>query len=105
MATCSIDFVENDTGSVLLVTCKTKAGGIIDLTGASVALKYRIDGGTLQTKTMTINPPATAGIVQYQFLAGELIAGEMIEAVEITNSASKVISELCTVTHTIRGKL
>lgn len=106
MALCDIDFVAGDTGSVHgPVTCKDKAGTVIDLTGASAKLIYRMDGGAKITKTMTVNSPTTDGKVQYQFLTGELVVGVMAGEVEITDSSGDVITELCVFTRRIRAKV
>ncbi|MCC7202439.1 MAG: BppU family phage baseplate upper protein [Nitrospirae bacterium] len=85
-------FVAGDTGSKLKVTCKNDAdNSIIDLTGATVKLKWKDSGGALQTKTMTVLTPATNGQAEYQFASGELFAGTMNFEVEITDAGSKVI--------------
>lgn len=100
------ELVASDTGSKLVVTCKdndTKA--VIDLTGATVKLKYSISGGALQTKTMTVQTPATNGKAEYQFLAGELSAGAMQAEVEITDATGKIITSLDLLTIPIRARL
>lgn len=101
-----IDYVAGDR-TKLIRTCKDKDNdnAVIDLTGATVLLKYSIDGATLVTKTMTIQAPATAGKVEYEFTANDLTAGEMKGAVEVTDSASKVFTQLDPFTRTIRAKL
>ena len=106
MSECDVSYVAGDTGSLHgPVTCKDKAGAVIDLTGASAKLLYRMDGGALQTKTMTVNAPETAGKVQYQFLTGELVEGVMQGEVEVTDSSSKIITELCVFTRNVRAKI
>lgn len=80
------DFVSNDTGSVLQVTCTNKATrAAINLTGATVKLKWPGANRTVVEKTMTVVTPL-AGVVSYQFLAGELFAPEMRFEVEITDT-------------------
>lgn len=108
MAICAVDLVAGDTGSLHgPVTCVDKAGAIINLTGATVLLKYKITlngvEGSEQVKTMTINAPATAGIAQYQFLAGELTEGIQKGFVHVTDSGGFINSELCKFTKTIRA--
>jgi len=99
------DYVENDTGTVHgPVRMVDKAGAVIDATGGTARLKYKINGLALQTKTMTINSPSTDGKVQYQFLAGELIKGVMIGEVEFTDSSGAIITELCQFRRVIRAK-
>ena len=86
-----MSFVSGDTGSKLEVTCKDDdTGAVIDLTGATVKLKWLDDAGALQTKTMTITHAAT-GVAEYQFLADELIQTQMQFEVEITDAGSNVL--------------
>ena len=100
------EFVENDTGSTLKVTCKDRqAGTVVNLTGATVKLKYTIDGGALATKTMTIQVPGTDGIATYQFLAVELVKGLMVAEVEVTDSGGKILTNLEPQTFLIRPRL
>ena len=88
------EFVESDTGSILRLTCKNNTDeSVIDVTGATVVLRYKIDGGTLQTKAMTLQD-ATNGIVQVQFGAGELTPGELTGAAQITDSGGLVLTQL-----------
>lgn len=103
---CLIDYVAGDTASKHgPVTCKDKAGVVIDLTGTTVKLLYRIEGGALQTRTMTILSPATEGKVEYQFISTDLTEGVMVGAVEITDSGGKIVTETCTFKRVIRAKL
>lgn len=98
-------FVAGDTGSKLEVTCKNDADNTaINLTGATVKLKWKDAGGTLQTKTMTITSAAT-GVAEYQFLAGELFAGLMNFEVEITDSGGKIIRCLEIIAEKVRAAL
>ncbi len=103
----AIEFVAGDTGSVYRVTCKNNQDGtVIDLTGASLKLNFKIDGGTLKTPAMTItNLPGTDGVAEYQFVSGDLVAGRMQAAAEITDSTAKVITELEPLVATVRAKL
>ena len=87
------EFVAGDTGSKLRVTCQNSDGTVIDLTGATVVLKWHDIAGLLVTRTMTI-VNAVAGIVEYQFLASELIAKTMDFEVEITDSGGNVLRSL-----------
>lgn len=99
------EFVAGDTGSKLVATCKDKGtGDLIDLTGQTVRLKYRIAGGALQTKTMTVSSPSTAGKAEYLFLANELAAGEMVGEVEIEDGTGKIITQLDPFRLDIRAK-
>lgn len=99
-------FVSGDTGSTLKVTCKNDSDStIIDLTGATVKLRWKDSSSTLQTRTMSIVSPATGGIAEYQFLAGELFAGLMNFEIEITDSGGKIIRCLEIISEKVRAAL
>lgn len=98
-------FVAGDTGSKLEVTCKNDADNTaINLTGATVKLKWKDAGGALQTKTMTITG-AVAGVAEYQFLTGELFAGTVDYEVEITDADGKIIRSLDLLREKVRAVL
>lgn len=81
--------IAGDTLAVLEVTCKdadTKA--IIDLTNTNVNVKWRIDGSSLVTKSMTTVVPSTIGKARYQFTTGDLAAGWMEAEVEVIDIPS-----------------
>ncbi len=100
-----IEFVQADTGSKLRAVCVDDATGLpIDLTGATVRARYKIDGGSLQTKVMTI-VDALAGEAEYLFSTGELAPGALEGEIEITDSGGKVITSLQTFHFGIRTKL
>ena len=102
----SYQFVANDTGSKLKVTCKNDADStVIDLTGATVKLKWKNSSGILQTKTMTVLTPATNGQAEYQFLIGELFSGTMDFEVEITDSGGKITRCLDLIAEKVRAAL
>lgn len=89
-----VDFVTGDTGTILESTCTDNdTGAVIPLTGATVVLRWEDDTGSIVTKPMTITDAAN-GVVQYQFLAGELIAPRMNFEIEITDAGGKIISNL-----------
>lgn len=98
--------VENDTGSKLEVTCKDQGPAtVIDLTGATVKLKYRIEDGPLETKTMALGSPTTAGKASYVFLAGELKPGKFRGEIEITDGTGKILTSLGMIEGVVRKKL
>ena len=100
-----MSFVSGDTGSKLEVTCKDDdTGVVINLTGATVKLKWRDAAEVLQTKTMTIID-AVNGVVDYQFLADELIAPQMKFEVEITDSGGKVLHSIELIRESVRAAL
>lgn len=88
------DYVTGDTGTLLQSTCTdNETGEVIVLTGATVVVRWEDEAGAVVTKPMTITDAAN-GIVQYQFLGGELIAPRMKFEVEITDAGGKIISNL-----------
>jgi hypothetical protein len=100
-------FVSGDTGSILRVTCTNDSdGSAVNLTGCSVALQWR-DRLTesLISKSMTINSPATAGVVQYQFAANELVDPEMAFEVKITDGSGAVVRSLSLIVCSVRPAL
>jgi hypothetical protein len=99
------NFVAGDTGSKLSVTCLDKDTQLaINLTGATVALKWEDDTGTVATRAMTIDTPS-AGICSYQFVADELFAPSMAFEVVVTTSTGKIISNIDLINVSVRGKL
>ncbi len=106
MAITIFDFVAGDTNSVVRVTIVNKqTRTVIDLTGATVRFIYSIDSGSTQSRVMTILSPATAGICQYQFAVGDLVAGTMTANIEITFSDSTILSQLDSFIFQVRAKL
>ncbi len=98
------DFVSGDTGSGLIVTCADKVTALpIDLTGASVALKW-VAAGILVSRTMSV-VSATEGLAKYQFAGAELTAPQMDFEVEITGSAGNIISNLDLISVQVRQQL
>lgn len=79
-----------DTGRVLQVTLQDD-GTAIDITGATVQLLYRIDGGgSITTKTMTITN-AISGIAEYTFLAPDLTEEGVFQyQVRLTDSGGAI---------------
>ncbi len=98
------DFVSNDTGSTLLLTCTNAAGTVIDLTGATIKLRWRGTTGTVADKTMTI-VSAVAGTCSYKFLTTELIAPSMEFEVEITDSGGFKLSNSELICVTVRSQM
>lgn len=96
------ELVEGDTGSELEVTCKENdaAQTIIDLTGATVKLRFKILKDAVVVlgvteQTMTIVGAPTNGIAKYVFLGVELPGqGNMHARAVITDSGGKIISQL-----------
>lgn len=99
------DFVEGDTGSKFVHTCKDDdTDSPINLTGSTVLLRWKNAAGTIVEKTMTITDAAN-GVVEYQFLANELFSPQMTFEVKITNSSSNVLHSLELLRESVRGPL
>lgn len=97
--------VSGDTGSKFIYTLLDGGtGAVIDVTGATVRLKYRIAGGSLNTKVMTIES-ATGGVVSYTFGSGDLTSGDFEGEIEITDSGGKVITSIPTIKLNVRAKV
>lgn len=89
------DFVANDDGSVLTVTCKNDQDKtVIDLAGSTVQLSWRDQASALITKAMTVLNPTINGKAQYQFAVGELFAPGMLVEPQITDAGGKKITAL-----------
>lgn len=96
------DLVTGDTGSVLELTITDKTtGAAIDLTGATVRVKWRDADGTLVTATATVTS-AAGGLAEYQFTTGQIYAPEMVFEVEVTDSLGDVTTGVDTITKTVR---
>ena len=98
--------IAGDTGSTVVVTCRdNQTQAVIDLTGKAVQLRYKIDGGALQTKTMTIQNPQTAGKAEYQFGASDLIAGTLQGEIQIQPGAADRLTSLLPFSLQVRAPL
>ncbi len=99
------DLVTGDTGSKYQITASdNETGAVIDLTGATLRLRWEDETGTVQTRTMT-TLVATDGTAEYQFLAGEIISGTMRFETEITDSSGYVISSLDLISLVVREEM
>lgn len=101
--------VAGDTGTVLRVTVRNQQSkGRLDLTGATVRLIWRIDGGAKQTRVMTL-VDAPSGVASYQFATGELTAiayGSTLTAeVEVTDAGGAILTQLQLLDFKVRAKL
>lgn len=80
------DLSEGDGGSKLRLTIKQQESEEpIDLTGRTVQVRYAINGGTTQERTMTIlDQAANKGQAEYQFLTTDLTpSGQMAGEVRL----------------------
>lgn len=108
----STDVVAGDSGTLLRVSLSNKqTRQPVDLSGATVNLKYRIDGGPLETRAMTIVAPATSGIAEYRFASSDLVLGAGVShgllryEIEVTDAGGKITTSLDIVSLTIRAKV
>lgn len=98
------DFVANDTGSKLQITCKDNdTGAVINLTGATVTLRWMDKTGATQNRVMTVTS-AVNGVTEYLFAVGELIYPQMTFEVRITDSGGKEITNLAPIEISVRAR-
>lgn len=86
-----IDAVESDVKVILQTTCTKKSGGVLNLTGATVTLRWQVGSSTAVERTMTIADPA-GGVVQYEFQAGELEAPVMEYEITATLADGTIVT-------------
>lgn len=98
-------FVENDTGSALQVECvDNETGNPINLTDKTVWIRFKINSGSLASATMTVIN-AASGTAQYQFGAGELVAGTLYVSVRIVdNLDSTYVTQLDPFSYRVRSE-
>lgn len=100
------ELVAGDTGSKIVLTCRdNQTQAAIDLTGKIVHLRYRIDGGAMQTKTMAIQSPPTAGKAEYQFGSSDLTAGTFQGEIQIQPGAADQLTSLLPFALQVRAPL
>lgn len=98
--------VAGDAGSKLVVTCKDSETLVaVNLTGKTVKLRYTLDGGAVQVKTMTIQNPATAGKAEYQFGASDLTAGTLTGEVRINEGQDDQVTSVDVLVLSVRAAL
>jgi len=99
------DLVTGDTGSIIQVACTdSRTSDAINLTGATVRLKWIDNSNIVVTKTMTV-VSVTAGTAKYQFLAGEIIYPKMTFEIEITDAWGAIITNLKPFELSVRAQL
>jgi hypothetical protein len=103
--TIDYSFVSGDTGSELQLTCTNKSGAVINLTGATIALRWfnRATEAVIE-RAMTIMV-AASGTAKYKFLAGELVSPSMSFEVRITDSGGFIVRSLQLVDIPVRQQL
>jgi len=100
------DYIEGDSGSWIERTIKDRLGNVIDVTGGSAVLKFRINSGAWQTTSaMTMVGPGTAGTFQHLWTASELTPAGTLEGYLVyTDSSGLVTTELCPFSRVIGAK-
>ncbi len=83
------ELVKGDKGSKITVTClNNQTGAVINISGKTVELRFKIGGGTLLTKTMTVTDGPN-GVAEYQFTDTDLNdSGELSYEVRISPAAA-----------------
>ncbi len=85
------NFVEGDTESALRITCiDSVTSNVLNLSSSTIKIRWKTKLGVVKLKDMEIID-AIKGVVQYQFLAGELEPPEMSFDVIITNNLTNKI--------------
>jgi hypothetical protein len=86
------DFVAGDRNSKLQCTCVREADDTaIDVTTATVNLRWSMNEGTVTSSSMT-KEDAANGVVSYTFGDGELVAGRLKAEVEILSGGLPLTS-------------
>lgn len=100
------DFVAADTASKLRVICKDNDTGIvIDLTGATVKLRWRNAGDTATVEVSMNVVDAVNGVAEHRFTTGQLFAGVMIFDVEITGADGYIIHNVNVIDASVRNPI
>lgn len=100
------DLVAGDSGSKIRSRCRdnqTKA--VLDLTGKTVHLRYKLNDGALVIKTMTVLDPGTLGEAEYQFGVSDLSAGVLQGEIQIQPGAADQLTSLLPFSRKVRAAL
>ena len=87
----------------LIVTC-SDGSAPIDLTGATVKLRWKIDSAAVVEKSMTVTNP-TGGVAEYVFVTADLTTGTMSYEVQITTNVGSILTQTTLGSITIRSRL
>jgi len=87
------DAVSQDAKIILRVTCTKKSGGVINLTGGSATLRWKVGTAAAVEKAMTI-VDAINGVVEYEFQTDELEAPMMRYEVTVTLADATVVTSI-----------
>lgn len=100
-------WTEGDT-SILEVVCENKQDlSLIDLTGKTVTLRYKIGSLALVERAMTpdIDQVVNKGLAAYQFLSTELTPGILVGEIRVNDATTHVLTSVTPVGGRIRKKL
>jgi hypothetical protein len=87
------EFVAGDTNSKIRLTfTRASDGSLLDLTGATVDLRWKIGAAPLTTSAMTLIVPNTLGQAEYLFTTGQLVAGTLTCEGRVTSGGKFVTS-------------
>lgn len=103
------DLVAGDTVSKFVVTCKKKSDGtVIDLTGYTAQLIFHVEKDGVHNRTIAqamAIPTPVSGIVEYQFVAGELVEGDLKADVRLTDPGGKFSTGLKKIERVVRERV
>jgi hypothetical protein len=75
----SYEAVAGDRGRKIIVTVQRHPGEVMDLTGKTVHVRYRISGAAAEVRQMTVlDQGANPGQAEYTFLQADLAAGDLV---------------------------
>jgi len=97
-------FVQDNVKVKLSVVCTDSAGIAIDLSTATVSLRWRLKDGTIINKDMSVED-AAAGVAIYLFQAGELVPPTVEYEITVTKADGAIITSLDTQILGIRARL
>lgn len=63
----------------------------VDLTGATVKMRYSINGASVVEKTATLDADPTTGIATYRAADTDLTEGEMVREWEVTDGSGNTV--------------
>lgn len=100
---CKYEVVQGDN-TKYEVNCQKQDGSIFDLTGCTVEINWQDEGGTPETRAMTVTD-APNGVAEYVFQGDELTPPRMILEVKITDTGGNVLRSNCIADLDIRKKI
>ena len=83
---------ENDIGKRIILTVKNSAGTVVDVTGASITFRFKRSDGSTLLRTGTVRDGPN-GLIEYQFVDGDLLAGHLQIQITINITGSTVCSK------------